>query len=161
MQLNEITETLDYTIILTGKMILKDFNASFFLANAEITFEQMGVLYCLSNNEDKEMIQQDIALLIGRTKSAVLRIIDILEEKQLLRRVPSSNDRRKNIIQITPKGSALMKEILERFHYLREGLTANIPKDEVTKCFEVLKKIQSNCKNIKKRTQFNICTISD
>ena len=97
---NEMPDTLGFMIVHTGKLLLKTINLSFAGINKEITFEQMGVLYFISRNDGKkDMIQQDIAEIMDKNKSAVLRSIDILEQKSFVKRVPALGDRRKNITQ--------------------------------------------------------------
>lgn len=74
-------DTLGFMIVHTGKLLLKTINGAFSGITKDITFEQLGVLYYLSRSTSKEMIQQDIATIMDKTKSAILRSIDILEEK--------------------------------------------------------------------------------
>lgn len=138
-------DTLGFMIIYTGKMLLKNINNGFATLNSEITFEQMGVLYFISKNSEKKMIQQDIAELINKTKSAVLRIIDILEEKKFLKRVAMLNDRRKNVIELTEKGWEIIKKMHEKFLELDTQLNDGITKDELEKCISAILKIQAKC----------------
>ena len=138
-------DTLGFMIIYTGKMILKSINTDFATFNAEITFEQMGLLYYISKKGDKDMIQQDIATLLNKTKSAVLRTLDILEEKNFLKRVPMPNDRRKNVIQLTAKGCKVIDKIHEKFLTLENELKEGITPDEQKKCMSALLKIQNKC----------------
>ena len=91
MKCNEMVDTIGFVIIGTGKMLIKNINSAFATLNLEITFEQMG-MYFLSKNEGKELIQQDIANLLNKTKSAALRTINILEEKKYLKRTTSPED---------------------------------------------------------------------
>ena len=138
-------ETLGYMVIYTGKILLKNINADFVNLESEITFEQMGVLYYISKNREKNMIQQDIAELLNKTKSAVLRIIDILEEKKFLNRVAMPNDRRKNVIQLTEKGWKCINKMHEKFLQLDNELINGITNDEREKCISALLKIQAKC----------------
>ena len=143
---NELPDTLGFAIVKTGKMLLKSINSGFASITSDITFEQMGVLYYLWRNKGKEMIQQDIAELMDKTKSAVLRSIDLLEEKGFVKRVPVSGDRRKNIIEITDTG----KKIIDRMHavFLEQDkiLEKGITKKDLKICISVLQKIQKKCK---------------
>ncbi len=145
MNCEEMPDTLGFMIVYTGKMILKDINSDFVTLNAEITFEQMGVLYYISKNHEKKMIQQDIAQLMNKTKSAVLRIIDILEKKMFLNRVAMLNDRRKNVIQLTEKGWKIIEKMHEKFLELDKGLITEITKCERENCISALLKIQAKC----------------
>lgn len=145
MKCNEMVDTVGFVIICTGKMLIKNINGAFATLNLEITFEQMGVLYFLSKNEGKEMIQQDIANLLNKTKSAVLRTINILEEKKYLRRMSSPEDMRKNIIQLTPEGRRIIAKMHKKFLELDLNLNNNITKQEADMCKKVLLNIQEKC----------------
>ncbi|MEO5651102.1 MAG: MarR family transcriptional regulator [Ginsengibacter sp.] len=145
MKCNEMVDTIGFVIICTGKMLIKNINGAFATLNLEITFEQMGVLYFLSKNEGKEMIQQDIANLLNKTKSAALRTINILEEKKYLKRTTSSEDLRKNIIQLTPEGRRIITKMHKKFLELDLNLNKNITKEEANRCKGVLLTIQDKC----------------
>ena len=92
-------------------------------ADIKITMEQYGLLNAISS-EEYEVIQQDLANVMGKDKSSILRIVDSLEDKELVRRVVDTKDRRKNCLMVTKKGekvitqytmleAELMKEILD------------------------------------------------
>jgi DNA-binding MarR family transcriptional regulator len=145
MKCNEMVDTIGFVIIGTGKMLIKNINNAFATLNLEITFEQMGVLYFLSKNEGKELIQQDIANLLNKTKSAALRTINILEEKKYLKRTTSPEDMRKNIIQLTPEGRRIIVKMHKKFLELDLNLNNNITKQEADMCKKVLLNIQEKC----------------
>jgi MarR family transcriptional repressor of mepA len=132
-------------IINTGKMLLKCINTDFATFNSEITFEQMGLLYYISINKKKNIIQQDIADLMNKTKSAVLRTLDILEEKKFLKRGTMQNDRRKNVIQLTEKGCEVINRMHKKFLEMEKELINGFTKYEQKTCMSVLSKIQNKC----------------
>jgi len=139
-------DTLGFMIVHTGKLLLKTINGIFASLTKEITFEQMGVLYYISRSTNKELIQQDIASVMEKTKSAILRSIDILEEKGFVKRLPVAGDRRKNVIELTDSGKAIIEKMhdifLEKDLVLKEG----IGQGEIEACISVLSKIQLKCK---------------
>lgn len=145
MNCSEMPDTLGFMIIYTGKMLIKNINTDFATLNSEITFEQMGLLYYISRNSDKNIIQQDIADLMNKTKSAILRTLDILEEKKFLKRNAMLNDRRKNVIQLTDKGWKVINVMHEKFLELDKDLNKGITTDEQKKCISTLLKIQNKC----------------
>jgi len=146
MDCKEMPDTLGFMIVHTGKLLLKTINGTFSTLTKEITFEQMGVLYYISRSKNKEMIQQDIAEVMDKTKSAILRSIDILEEKGFVKRLPVAGDRRKNVIELTSSGKAVIEKMhvnfLERDQILKQG----IDQKELETCMQVLSKIQQKCK---------------
>jgi DNA-binding MarR family transcriptional regulator len=75
-----------------------------------VPVESLGILLATHyNNED--VIQQDIAKIMKKDKSVVLRQIDNLEKKNLVQRIVDPNDRRRNIIKTTEKGMKLIDEV--------------------------------------------------
>jgi len=109
-------ETLGFTMIHTGKMLVRKINGMFSSMTNEITFEQLGVLYYLSRSNTKAMIQQDIASVMDKTKSAILRSLDILEEKGYVKRMPVAGDRRKNVIALTEAGKSMIEKMHSKFN---------------------------------------------
>jgi len=146
MDCKEMPDTLGFMIVHTGKLLLKTINGNFLSLTDDITFEQMGVLYFISRSNNKEMIQQDIAAVMDKTKSAILRSIDILEEKGFLRRLPVAGDRRKNLIELTDSGKAIIEKMHNVFMEEDNILKQGIAQEDLDTCMCVLSKIQQKCK---------------
>lgn len=133
-------------IVHTGKQLLKTINGSFANLLEDITFEQMGVLYYISRSHQKELIQQDIAAVMDKTKSAILRSIDILEEKGLVRRQPVAGDRRKNVIELTTAGKSIIDKMHEKFLEHDQVLKEGIDQKDLETAMCVLSRIQQKCR---------------
>ncbi|MEO6549704.1 MAG: MarR family transcriptional regulator [Ferruginibacter sp.] len=146
MDCKEMPDTLGFMIVHTGKLLLKTINGTFSALTKEITFEQMGVLYYISRSTNKEMIQQDIAEVMDKTKSAILRSVDILEEKGFVKRLPVAGDRRKNVIELTGSGKAVIEKMHENFLERDEILKEGIAQKDLETCMCVLSRIQQKCK---------------
>ena len=139
-------DTLGFMIVHTGKLLLKTINGTFSGITKEITFEQLGVLYYISRSKTKDMIQQDIAAVMDKTKSAILRSIDILEEKGFVKRLPVAGDRRKNVIELTKSGKSIIDLMHTKFLGHDGILKEGINKKDIETCMIVLAKIQEKCK---------------
>ena len=139
-------DTLGFMIVHTGKLLLKTINGTFSGITKDITFEQLGVLYYISRSKTKEMIQQDIAAVMDKTKSAILRSIDILEEKGFVKRLPVAGDRRKNVIELTTSGKIIIEKMHGKFLGHDEILKDGINEKDIETCMCVLAKIQGKCK---------------
>jgi len=146
MDCKEMPDTLGFMIVHTGKLLLKAINGNFLSLTDDITFEQMGVLYFISRSNNKEMIQQDIAAVMDKTKSAILRSIDILEEKGFAKRLPVAGDRRKNLIELTDSGKAIIEKMHNVFMDEDQILKQGIAQADLDTCMCVLSKIQQKCK---------------
>lgn len=78
----------------------------------KLTMPQFVLLFKISE-EKEEVTLKDMAEKLGKDKSAILRMIDLLEKKELVRRVVDQNDRRKNQLMVTKKGERLIAEFRE------------------------------------------------
>ena len=139
-------DTLGFMIVQTGKLLLKTINGTFSGITKDITFEQLGVLYYLSRSKNKDMIQQDIAAVMDKTKSAILRSIDILEEKGFVKRLPVAGDRRKNVIELTDTGKSIIDLMHSKFLGHDGILKEGINEKDIDTCMHVLAKIREKCK---------------
>ena len=108
---------------------LKRFSAG---SNIDIPAESLGILLTV-HYSDTEAIQQDIADIVKKDKSAVLRQIDNLEKRNLVQRIVAPNDRRRNIIHITDDGLNLINGVNNKLDeiqsLLSDGLEVSDNKD--------------------------------
>ncbi len=146
MNCKELPETVGFRIVHTGKLLLKTINLKFAGITNEITFEQMGVLYFISRSAGKDVIQQDIAELMDKNKSAILRSIDILEEKGYVKRVQVIGDRRKNVLEITENGKTVIYKMHEIFLKQDQVLTDGIEEASLETCMHVLNEVLRRCR---------------
>lgn len=110
----------------------------------DISFDKVALMKVLTLKD--EVIQQDIADVMKRHKSTVLRTIDGLEKKKLVVRVPDPADRRKNTIILTKAGQELVKKFDAIERKVNDKLIKGFTAAEL-KTFEAqLKKIQEAVK---------------
>jgi MarR family transcriptional regulator for hemolysin len=113
----------------------------------ELTLEQYGLLRALNSEEDN-VIQKNMAETMGKDKSAVLRLIDSLEKKGLVRRVIDINDRRKNYLIVTKKGERLLEKYSEIESGLIDKLEQGLTKTEIDIFYKVLNQIKNNAEKL-------------
>jgi len=113
----------------------------------KITPEQIGLLHAISI-KDEDVIQKDMAEIMGEDKSAILRLIDSLEEKELIRRVVDKNDRRKNYLMVTKQGERALKSYLDIVYGIIDELELGIAESDLITYKKVLTKVMSNAENL-------------
>ena len=116
-------------------------------SDIKITPEQVGLLLALSQ-QSEEVIQNDMAEVMGKDKSAILRFVDSLEEKELVRRVVDQNDRRKNYLTITKKGERILESCLKTVHDFMEELEQGLTRSEIDTFYKVVDHFKSNAENL-------------
>ena len=82
------------------------------LNRIDLTFPQYTLLYQLMLLGTVSMTEISDRLRI--TKPAVTNLVDRLEEKKILKRIPHAKDRRVILLEILPKGRKIITEIQGR-----------------------------------------------
>jgi len=114
-------------------------------ANIELSMEQMGLLIAISCHNE-EVILQDMAAIMGKDKSAVLRTIDSMEAKELIKRVSDKTDRRKKYLMITKKGERVIEQYMEMELELVTELQAGLSEEDLAAFYKVVNHISAKTK---------------
>jgi DNA-binding MarR family transcriptional regulator len=123
-----------------ARRLQKKFNS----AGLNITIEQWSVLYHLWKEDGQS--QQQLCNATYRDKPSITRLVDNLEKLNLVRRVPSDNDRRINLIFLSKQAQKLQEETMEiADETLREALET-VPPERIEVCKEVLQIVYDNLK---------------
>ena len=114
-----------YSIERTAKRMKQVFQRMLKATGAGITVDQWVILQLLSEKEG--LSQLEIAENTNKDAPTVTRIIDLLCKKDLCKRQPDLQDRRRYSICLTPAGKSKVKEVLPIVRDFRkqgwEGLT--------------------------------------
>lgn len=140
----EFEKSLIYNINKSSKMLINNFNRKASLSGYDVNVEQLQIL--MVSYVTKGCIQQDLANILDKDKSAVLRSIDVLERKNIIHRTPSPTDKRMNIIQPTELGVELATILENSLMDFESSITDGIDSDELEIAIKVLQKIQDNTK---------------
>ncbi|MBP7497269.1 MAG: MarR family transcriptional regulator [Bacteroidales bacterium] len=138
--LKEIGEMMHEVIRVFRKLISEQ-------SEIKITMEQFGLLHAISQKTE-DVIQKNMAEIMGKDKSAILRVIDSLEKKQLVRRVVDKNDRRKNYLMVTKKGELVLNQYLKINMELIDLLEQGLTNSDINTFFKVVNHIKSKAKNM-------------
>lgn len=133
---------------ITGKAstaIARRLQKNFKQAGLDITIEQWSVLYHLWKEEGQS--QQQLCDATFRDKPSVTRLVDNLEKLKLVKRVPSKDDRRINLIYLTKEAIRLQEKSMEVANQtLNEALTG-VTNGQIEIAKEVLHTVYENLKN--------------
>lgn len=105
-------------------------------ADIKMTVEEFILLTMIKAKTDQ--ILQNIAIATGKNKSVVMRMIDSLESKELVKRTVNPEDRRENLLSITDKGNRVVSQYHEIEKRLSAELLEGIPEEKVDTFFEVI-----------------------
>lgn len=105
-------------------------------AQVKLTVEEFMILNMIYAKPGQ--ILQDIALMAGKNKSVVMRMIDSLEKKGLCLRTVNSADRRENFLDVTEAGRDVVAQYQEIERRLSKELLAGVPAEKLDAFFEVV-----------------------
>ena len=108
----------------------------------DISLDQWLVLGPIWKNEG--IAQKDIAEYCGKDKTSITKIINTLEKKNLVVRVPDQLDHRVKRIVLSNKGKELFLNALPVIEETRDELRSGISDKEIESLITVLTKVYRN-----------------
>lgn len=124
----------------TNRKIVRYLNTG--LEKYDITLEQWVIILKLSQSQ--RVNQKQLAEKVDKDPSTLLRILDILERKDLVERQKSSDDRRYFYPHLTDKGLNLKKEVVIFIEQEFAKILSGIPKEKIDIFVEVLMQLSDN-----------------
>lgn len=115
--------------------------------DTKLTMEQFRLLFLISREED-EVIQKQIADIMGKDKSAILRMIDCLEQRDLVRRVVDTTDRRKNNLMVSKKGERTIEQWLSIELELNKELLDGLEQADIDTFYKVIEYMRQKAKDL-------------
>jgi MarR family transcriptional regulator, transcriptional regulator for hemolysin len=116
-------------------------------SDIKLTIDQFGLLHGISTIL-QEVVQQDMADILGKDKSSILRLIDSLEEQKLVKRVVDPNDRRRNFLVVTDLGHEVIKHYLKIEFQLLDELQKGLTESDLETFYKVVRTIQCNAEKL-------------
>lgn len=138
---NQMGQFVVFNITHFSHIFAKKINRDLAKAGTTLQLEQLPVLFVVNCSTDGLLSQQDIANLLQKDKSGIQRSIRTLERDGYLRVTPDVNDRRKNLVQMTPAGKMIVEKVLDNAKELDEEVTNQLEPEEVATLFRLLKKV--------------------
>ena len=90
------------------------------------------------------MSQQKIADTMLKDKNSVVKLVDTLEKKGLVRRIADNRDRRQNLIEVTPEAIAIKEGVTALAINAVDLINKDIPKDDLHIFINVLSEMAEN-----------------
>lgn len=107
-----------------------------------ISPEQFLVMDSLWDNG--VLTQQEIANLILKDKNSVVKLIDGLEKRGLVKRVVNKQDRRQNLIELSLDAMMIKEEVTRTASDTVDHIIKDIPQNELHIFIKVLTKMAKN-----------------
>jgi DNA-binding MarR family transcriptional regulator len=96
---------------------------------------------------------KDLANIIKRDKSGILRGLRSLEKRGLIRFQGETNDKRKRLVYLTPVGHDLVEQIINSIDTAEKQIKNGISTSEISSFYKILDRINANCLKITGKTE--------
>ena len=136
------TELSGFVLERTAKRMKQSFKQELKRAGVGVTVDQWVVLYELSKEDG--LGQYEIGERVFKDAPTLTRIIDLLGKKELIKREPDPEDRRKFSINLTLAGRQKVKEILPVAQQFRQRAWKGMSPREIQDITEALNTIFNN-----------------
>ncbi len=137
-----LKESLGHLLGRTTRAMGTFLQNNFVKAGYDVTFEQWVILVNLWRQNGQ--FQQQLADSTYKNKASITRLVDGLEKRNLVERIPDTIDRRHKRIYLTSKGKKLQKELKIRALKAQGKAQQGINPEDLKICKDVLVKIYDN-----------------
>lgn len=115
-----------------------------------ITHTQYNILRILKSAYPGGYPRCEIMVRMIERAPDTTRLLDRLEQQDLVERVRSAEDKRLSIARITQKGLVLLDEAIPRFHAVWDDISCKMSRAESMMLTEICSKLSAgNCKEIR------------
>ena len=117
-----------------------------YLSKIDLTASGWCVLMCIIEHNES-ITQKEIADILALETPTVTRILDILQKKGFINRIPHPQDRRCFIIKLTEKGKSMKNEIFLYGECFMKSVANFITESEFKLFKDILEKLYHNIKD--------------
>ena len=117
-------------------------NQNFKKAGYDITTEQYRVLVNLWNKDGQN--QQELAEATRKDKTSMTRILNRLEKRNLVVRVPNHLDNRNKLVYLTNKGKKIPEALANLAKQTLSEALVGLPEKKIEMCKDVLCEVFDN-----------------
>lgn len=109
-----------------------------------LNYTQFQIVKYLIDHENEEVCQKDLEIETKLKKASITGAIDSLEDRNIVKRIQSKSDKRKNYIVVTEKVENFKKDFEKRIEDIDKKMIKDISKQDLETFLKVIEKINNN-----------------
>jgi DNA-binding MarR family transcriptional regulator len=137
-----IDTSIAYLVGRTSRAIIKRLTKKFADAGFDVSYEQWSILVHLYRKDGQT--QQELSTVSVKDKAAITRLLNVLEKKNIVLRVPDRSDKRSNLVYLTHKAKSFRDDLIAMVMEMLLEAEQGISRDEMAQCKSTLNKIFTN-----------------
>jgi len=137
-----IDSSIAYLVGRTSRSIMKRLTNKFSAAGFDVSYEQWSILVHLYRRDGQT--QQELANIAVKDKAAITRLLNVLEKKNIVLRIPDRTDKRSKLVYLTHRAKEFKTDLIAIVEDLLKEAEQGIEPDEIIQCRATLNKIFTN-----------------
>jgi len=137
-----IDSSIAYLVGRTSRSIMKRLTNKFSAAGFDVSYEQWSILVHLYRRDGQT--QQELANIAVKDKGAITRLLNGLEKKNMVLRIPDRTDKRSKLVYLTHKAKEFKTDLIDIVEDLLKEAEKGIEPDDIIQCRATLNKIFTN-----------------
>ena len=109
-----------------------------------LNYTQFQIVKYLLDHEGEEVCQKDLEIETKLKKASITGAIDSLEDKNIVKRIQSNVDKRKNYIVVTQKVEDFKKNFEKRIEDVDNNIVRGISEQDLDVFLKVIDKMNEN-----------------
>lgn len=109
-----------------------------------VTGSNGWIIGYLRNNEDRDVYQKDLEAEFNITRSTASKVLNLMEEKEFIRRVSVPEDARLKKLVLTQKSIEMAKEMEHNRDMVEAQITKGFSEDELEQFYSYIDRIKHN-----------------
>ncbi len=141
----DLRDAIGYLVGRASRALGMKLNRAFADHGYDITLDHwiiMNTSYCEGGKAQHEFVT-----ITGRDKTAITRLIDDMETRNIVVRVPDQLDRRTKRVHLTHKGKELQMELLPIVWQVNQEAEKDIDQKDMKTCKKVLEELYQNAQS--------------
>ena len=137
-----IDSSIAYLVGRTSRAIIKRLTKKFSDAGFDVSYEQWSILVHLYRRDGQT--QQELSNIAVKDKAAITRLLNVLEKKNIVLRIPDRIDKRSKLVYLTNKAKELQKDLISLVEEILKEAEQDVRHEEMEQCRATLNKIFLN-----------------
>jgi len=137
-----IDSSIAYLVGRTSRSIMKRLTNKFSTAGFDVSYEQWSILVHLYRKDGQT--QQELANMAVKDKAAITRLLNVLEKKNIVLRIPDRSDKRSKLVYLTNKAKEFKTDLIAIVEDLLKEAEQGIGPEDIIQCRATLNKIFAN-----------------
>lgn len=137
-----IDSSIGYLVGRTSRAIIKRLTKKFADAGFDVSYEQWSILIHLYRRDGQT--QQELSNIAVKDKAAITRLLNVLEKKNIVLRIPDRTDKRSKLVYLTNKAKAFREDLMALVEEMLQEAEQEISQGDMEQCRTTLNKIFSN-----------------